>query len=132
MRCVEVHAEGEDAAAVARVREACSHPCPCAIARWLRGPSWHACIRLHLYSSWPAQPGPAPRRAASPPPGEAEHAAIGHAAVLNLVPTSHTHILRAAMADHDRDFAAFYNAVADLLQVRGCLHCAVLRCRGGL
>eukprot|EP00775_Hariotina_reticulata_P005565 gene5565-5802_t len=47
--------------------------------------------------------------------GEAEHAAIGHNAVLNLVPTEHIPILRKAMADHDRDFAAFYNRMADLL-----------------
>ncbi|GLI66723.1 hypothetical protein VaNZ11_010662 [Volvox africanus] len=47
--------------------------------------------------------------------GEAEHAAIGHNAVLNLVPTDHMHILRRAMADHDRDFAVFYNRIADML-----------------
>jgi hypothetical protein len=47
--------------------------------------------------------------------GEAEHAAIGHNAVLNLVPTEHIPILRKAMADHDRDFAVFYNRMADLL-----------------
>ncbi|PNH01422.1 hypothetical protein TSOC_012698 [Tetrabaena socialis] len=50
--------------------------------------------------------------------GEAEHAAIGHNAVLNLVPSAHLPILRAAMADHDRDFAAFYNHVADLLEAK--------------
>ncbi len=48
--------------------------------------------------------------------GEAEHAAIGHNAVLNLVPQEHTPILRKAMADHARDFAAFYNHVADLME----------------
>eukprot|EP00877_Chromochloris_zofingiensis_P008465 jgi/Chrzof1/3872/Cz13g11260.t1 len=47
--------------------------------------------------------------------GEAEHAAIGHNAVLNMVPTEHTPILRKAMADHDRDFAVFYNHLADML-----------------
>jgi hypothetical protein len=48
--------------------------------------------------------------------GEAEHAAIGHNAVLNLVPASAEATLRRAMADHDRDFAAFYNNVADMLE----------------
>ena len=48
--------------------------------------------------------------------GEAEHAAIGHNAVLNFVPAEHMDILRDAMKDHDRDFAAFYNHVADLLE----------------
>ena len=48
--------------------------------------------------------------------GEAEHAAIGHNAVLNLVPEAHAPILRQAMRDHDRDFAAFYNRMADLLE----------------
>jgi hypothetical protein len=47
--------------------------------------------------------------------GEAEHAAIGHAAVLALVPEGDGALLRRAMADHDRDFAVFYNAMADLL-----------------
>ena len=48
--------------------------------------------------------------------GEAEHAAIGHAATAALVDSSRTHLLRAAMRDHDADFAAFYNAVADVLE----------------
>ncbi|KAL6762772.1 hypothetical protein V8C86DRAFT_2510759 [Haematococcus lacustris] len=48
--------------------------------------------------------------------GEAEHAAIGHSAVMNLVPQEHVPILRQAMKDHDRDFAAFYNRMADMLQ----------------
>lgn len=48
--------------------------------------------------------------------GEAEHAAIGHNAVLNLVPAAAAPLLRRAMADHDRDFAAFYNAAADMLE----------------
>lgn len=56
-------------------------------------------------------PSPTP-----PTTGEAEHAAIGHSAVLNLVPASHTAIMRKAMQDHDRDMAAFYNKVADMLQ----------------
>jgi hypothetical protein len=47
--------------------------------------------------------------------GEAEHAAIGHNAVLNLVPREHIPILPQAMADHDRDFAVFYNRMAELL-----------------
>ncbi|KXZ50812.1 hypothetical protein GPECTOR_15g498 [Gonium pectorale] len=50
---------------------------------------------------------------------EAEHAAIGHNAVLNMVPSEHVPLLRSAMADHDRDFAAFYNHVADLIE-QGC------------
>ncbi len=52
------------------------------------------------------------------PAGEAEHAAIGHNAVLNMVPSEHVPILRRAMADHDRDFAAFYNAVADMIEAK--------------
>jgi hypothetical protein len=48
--------------------------------------------------------------------GEAEHAAIGHNAVLNLVPAAAEPTLRRAMADHDRDFAAFYNRAADMLE----------------
>lgn len=48
--------------------------------------------------------------------GEAEHAAIGHNAVLNFVPAEHTPILRKAMMDHDRDFAVFYNYLADLME----------------
>jgi hypothetical protein len=47
--------------------------------------------------------------------GEAEHAAIGHSAVLALVEEDDAPLLRRAMADHDRDFAVFYNAMADLL-----------------
>ena len=48
--------------------------------------------------------------------GEAEHAAIGHDAVCTLVPAAHEGILRRAMQDHDRDFSAFYNRMADLLE----------------
>lgn len=48
--------------------------------------------------------------------GEAEHAAIGHDAVATFVPAAHEGILRRAMLDHDRDFSAFYNRMADLLQ----------------
>lgn len=61
-------------------------------------------------------------RAAPCPPlqvhaeGEAEHAAIGHNAVLNIVPDEHVPILRKAMADHDRDFAVFYNRMAELME----------------
>ncbi|GFR50020.1 hypothetical protein Agub_g12170 [Astrephomene gubernaculifera] len=47
--------------------------------------------------------------------GEAEHAAIGHSAVLSLVPEAQVGVVRQAMRDHDRDFAAFYNHLADLL-----------------
>jgi hypothetical protein len=48
--------------------------------------------------------------------GEAEHAAIGHAAAAALVPAGHEGVLRAAMADHDRDFATFYNELAAMLE----------------
>ncbi|GAB4824090.1 hypothetical protein N2152v2_011136 [Parachlorella kessleri] len=48
--------------------------------------------------------------------GEAEHAAIGHDAVVTYVPAAHEPILRRAMLDHDRDFAAFYNTLADMLE----------------
>eukprot|EP00879_Flechtneria_rotunda_P003579 GHRR01003813.1.p1 GENE.GHRR01003813.1~~GHRR01003813.1.p1 ORF type:complete len:332 (+),score=102.30 GHRR01003813.1:155-1150(+) len=48
--------------------------------------------------------------------GEAEHAAIGHNAVLNMVPREHIPIMRQAMADHDRDFAVFYNKIAEMLE----------------
>ncbi|KAL0037921.1 hypothetical protein WJX79_005370 [Trebouxia sp. C0005] len=48
--------------------------------------------------------------------GEAEHAAIGHDAVLSFVPAEHEQTLRRAMHDHDRDFSAFYNKLADMLQ----------------
>ena len=48
--------------------------------------------------------------------GEAEHAAIGHNAALNFVPQQHMAIMRQAMADHDRDFAAFYNHAADMME----------------
>jgi hypothetical protein len=48
--------------------------------------------------------------------GEAEHAALGHAAVAGLVPASHEPVLRRAMLDHDRDFAAFYNRMAEMLE----------------
>ena len=48
--------------------------------------------------------------------GEAEHAALGHAAVAGFVPAAHAGLLRRAMRDHDRDFAAFYHHLADLLE----------------
>ena len=48
--------------------------------------------------------------------GEAEHAVIGHNAVAGFVPNSLTAIVQQAMKDHDRDFARFYNALADLLR----------------
>lgn len=47
--------------------------------------------------------------------GEAEHAAIGHRAAASFVPKAHEGALRQAMLDHDRDFAAFYGALADML-----------------
>lgn len=48
--------------------------------------------------------------------GEAEHAAIGHAAVTTFVPSSMAAVLAKAMRDHDRDFAEFYNYLADVLE----------------
>lgn len=48
--------------------------------------------------------------------GEAEHAAIGHAATAALVDAPRAFLLRAAMQDHDKDFARFYNALADVLE----------------
>lgn len=50
--------------------------------------------------------------------GEAEHAVIGHNAVLAFVPVEKQDVLRAAMADHDRDMGVFYNHLADILE--GC------------
>lgn len=47
---------------------------------------------------------------------EAEHAALGHHAVTSFVPASAEALLRAAMLDHDRDFAVFYNTLADMLE----------------
>jgi len=48
--------------------------------------------------------------------GEPMHAELGHAAVTQLVPAQHVHLLERAIADHDRDFAAFYNTLADMLE----------------
>ena len=48
--------------------------------------------------------------------GEPLHAELGHDAVTAVVPAAHAAILRRAMGDHDRDFAAFYNALADMLE----------------
>jgi len=48
--------------------------------------------------------------------GEAEHAAIGHSAVVGFVPAQKQEILRRAMMDHDRDFAIFYDTLADMLE----------------
>ena len=48
--------------------------------------------------------------------GEAEHAAIGHAAVESLVNSCHVGLVKQAMQDHDRDFAEFYNALAGMLE----------------
>lgn len=36
--------------------------------------------------------------------------------ITRQVPTSHEPLLRRAMLDHDRDMAAFYNHLADLLE----------------
>ena len=63
---------------------------------------------------------PPPTHTHTPPQvhaeGEAEHAAIGHDAVVSFVPAGEEATLRRAMLDHDRDMAAFYNHLADLLQ----------------
>lgn len=48
--------------------------------------------------------------------GESEHAAIGHAATAALVDEGREFLLRAAMRDHDADFARFYGALADVLE----------------
>lgn len=47
--------------------------------------------------------------------GEPLHAELGHEAVTAVVPEAHAGIVRRAMRDHDRDFAAFYNAMADII-----------------
>ena len=47
---------------------------------------------------------------------EAEHAALGHGAVTAFVPAAAEPLLRCAMLDHDRDFATFYNTLADMLE----------------
>jgi hypothetical protein len=49
--------------------------------------------------------------------GEAEHAAIGHEAVVSFVPAAQEAVLRRAIQDHDRDMASFYNHLADLLEL---------------
>ena len=48
--------------------------------------------------------------------GEKEHADIGHEAVSIFVPEDHAHIVQKAMRDHDRDFAAYYNKLASILE----------------
>ena len=48
--------------------------------------------------------------------GEAEHAALGHAAVASIVPASQDSLLAAAAGDHDADFAVFYGGLADMLE----------------
>jgi hypothetical protein len=48
--------------------------------------------------------------------GEAEHAAIGHNAVVAFVPATQADVLRRAMLDHDRDFSAFYDHLATMLE----------------
>jgi hypothetical protein len=79
----------------------------------LQGSALHR-AGLHVLAGSPARPHPE-RHLCALAAGEAEHAAIGHSAVLNLVPAAHEPIMRQAMADHDRDMAAFYNVVADML-----------------
>lgn len=48
--------------------------------------------------------------------GEPMHAELGHAAVTAMVPAEHLHLLQRAVCDHDRDFAAFYNRLSDMLE----------------
>ena len=48
--------------------------------------------------------------------GEPMHAELGHNAVTAMVPAEHVAILKRAIGDHDRDFAAFYNRLADMLE----------------
>ena len=48
--------------------------------------------------------------------GEAEHAALGHAAVTGFAPAAAEATLSRAMRDHDRDFSAFYGRLADMLE----------------
>lgn len=48
--------------------------------------------------------------------GEKEHAEIGHRAVSVFVPQAHARIVQRAMEDHDRDFAAYYNQLARLIE----------------
>ena len=80
------------------------------------------CRRRHWRLSLPAGPLPHPTTHPPFPPlqvhaeGEAEHAAIGHDAVMSFVPAAEEAVLRRAMLDHDRDMAAFYNHLADLLE----------------
>uniref|UniRef100_A0A7S0GZG2 Uncharacterized protein n=1 Tax=Amorphochlora amoebiformis TaxID=1561963 RepID=A0A7S0GZG2_9EUKA len=47
--------------------------------------------------------------------GEPEHADLGHKAVTSFVPSHHQNILGQAMRDHDKDFAKFYNKLANML-----------------
>lgn len=47
---------------------------------------------------------------------EKEHACLGHEAVTEFVPAELRGTVARAMRDHDRDFAVFYNAMADLLE----------------
>ena len=61
--------------------------------------------------------------------GEPEHADLGHNAVTCLVPSEHEAILSQAMLDHDRDFAVFYNHLADLLEGK---QIAYLNCMIGM
>ncbi len=48
--------------------------------------------------------------------GEAEHAALRHAAVTGFAPAAAEVTLARAIRDHDRDFAAFYGRLADVLE----------------
>ena len=47
--------------------------------------------------------------------GEKEHASLGHDAVVAMVGERHVPLLRKAMADHDREFAAYYDFLTSLL-----------------
>lgn len=66
--------------------------------------------QMHKPASLPRQPLPQVHAE-----GEAEHAAIGHEAVVSFVPAEQEAVLRRAIQDHDRDMAAFYNHLADLM-----------------
>lgn len=48
--------------------------------------------------------------------GEKEHANLGHEATTLFVPQSFEGTVRLAMRDHDRDLAAYYNTLADILE----------------
>lgn len=55
--------------------------------------------------------------------GEKEHAHLGHEATTLFVPKSFQGTVRRAMRDHDRDLAAYYNHLADILEGRNSAQC---------